>query len=81
MRFSPVALVFWCCSTALASGQQPQANIPVIGWLSPSTKQTVPVQLLRDQLAKHDLVDGTSIRLDIRLANGESDRLPALAKE
>src|SRR5262249_23201750 len=81
MRLGPIALVFWCCSTVLASGQQPQTNVPVIGWLSPSTKQTVPVQLLHDSLAKHNLVNGTSIRLDIRLADGQSDRLPALAKE
>jgi putative ABC transport system substrate-binding protein len=53
----------------------------VIGWLNPGTKATVPAQLLRDSLAKHGLVVGTSIRLEIRLGDGNPDRLPGLAEE
>lgn len=79
MRRIALALVLWLCCTVLAYGQQPQ--VPVLGWLNPYTNQTVPIQLLRDSLAKHGLVDGKSVRIDIRLAGDMLDRLPALAEE
>ena len=79
MRRIALALVLWLGCTVLAYGQQ--AQVPVVGWLNPYTKQTVPIQLLRDSLAKHGLIDGKSVRLDIRLAEDKLDRLPALAKE
>jgi putative tryptophan/tyrosine transport system substrate-binding protein len=37
--------------------------------------------LLRASLAKYGLVDGKNIRVDMRLAEGKIERLPALAKE
>jgi putative tryptophan/tyrosine transport system substrate-binding protein len=79
MRRIALTLVLWFCCAALAYGQQPQ--VPVVGWLNPYTKQTVPIQLLRDSLAKRGLVDGRNVRLDIRLAEDKMDRLAALAEE
>jgi len=64
----------------LAYAQGPAANIPVIGFLSPAPTQTVRVQLLRDALAKHGLVDGKNIRIDVRVAEGRLERLPGLAE-
>lgn len=81
MRLVAVSFAIWLCSNVPALGQQPQPNVPVIGWLNPGTKATVPAQLLRDSLAKHGLVVGTSIRLEIRLGDGNPDRLPGLAEE
>jgi putative tryptophan/tyrosine transport system substrate-binding protein len=72
----------------LASRAQ-QKTMPVLGWLSPATTQSYqqpgtdspgPAQL-RAALAKHGLVEGTDIRVEMRLAEGKIDRLPALAKE
>src|SRR5262249_3511421 len=68
--------------------QEPAANIPVIGWLSPATtesyRQPGPgnpgLPLLRDMLAKHGLVDGKNVRIDMRLAEGKLDRLQGLAE-
>ena len=63
--------------------------MPVLGWLSPATTQSYqllapdspgPAQL-RAALSKYGLIDGTNIRVEIRLAEGKIERLPALAKE
>jgi putative ABC transport system substrate-binding protein len=63
--------------------------MPVLGWLSPATTQSYQMpgpdspglMLLRASLAKYDLIDGKNIRVDMRLAEGKIERLPALAKE
>ena len=66
-----------------------QKAMPVLGWLSPATTQSYqllgpdspgPAQL-RAAMAKYGLVDGTNIRVEMRLAEGKAERLPALAKE
>src|SRR2546430_15884872 len=36
--------------------------------------------LLRNMLAKHGLIDGKNVRIDMRLAEGQLGRLPALAE-
>jgi ABC-type uncharacterized transport system substrate-binding protein len=87
MRGIVLTSVFWLCSTILATAQDP-ANVPIIGWLSPATTESYHqpgpgnpgLQLLRDSLAKHGLIDGKNIRLDMRLAEGKLDRLPGLAE-
>jgi putative tryptophan/tyrosine transport system substrate-binding protein len=88
MRRITLILVFWLCSTVLPYAQEPPVKVPVIGWLSPATMQSYSQpgagnpgpQLLRDLLAKHGLIDGKNIRLDMRLAEGKLDRLPGLAE-
>jgi len=66
-----------------------QSAMPVLGWLRPATTQSYqllapdspgPAQL-RAALSKYGLIDGTNIRVEIRLAEGKIERLPALAKE
>lgn len=88
MRCVAAAAALWLCSVVLAQAQQPPAGLPVIGWLSPATAQSYsqpgrgnpgPHQL-RAALAKHGLIDGKNIRIDMRLAEGKLDRLPALAE-
>jgi ABC-type uncharacterized transport system substrate-binding protein len=64
----------------LAYAQGSPVKVPVIGFLSPAPTQTVRVQLLRDALAKHGLVDGKNIRIDVRVAEGRLERLPGLAE-
>src|SRR5262245_35194676 len=89
MRQIAVTLVLWFFSTFVAYGQQPEAKVIVIGWLSAATTQSyqqagagrlAPVQQIRDAFAKHGLVDGKNFRLDIRLAEGRLDQLPGLAE-
>ena len=64
-----------------------QAAIPIVGWLSPATSQSYSQPMpgspglhqLREALARHGLIDGKNIRIDLRLAEGKLDRLPGLA--
>src|SRR3954467_11197719 len=80
--------VICLCSTLVAHADETQVKLPVIGWLSPSTSQAYQqpglgnpgLQLLRESLAKVGLVDGKNVRVEMRLAEGRLERLPALAE-
>lgn len=84
MRRIALALTFWLCGTPLAFAQ---GKVPIVGLISPATiesyQQSAPgspgPQLLRQMLALHGLVDGKTVRLDMRLAEGRLERLPGLA--
>jgi putative tryptophan/tyrosine transport system substrate-binding protein len=88
MRRITLVLIFCICGNALAFTQEPPVKVPIIGWLSPATTESYQQpgagspgpQLLRGLLAKHGLIDGKTIRLDMRLAEGRLDRLPGLAE-
>jgi ABC-type uncharacterized transport system substrate-binding protein len=88
MRRIALTLIFWLSSTVLPYAQEPLVKLPVIGWLSPATTQSYQqsdpgspgLQLLRDSLAKHGLIDGKNVRIDMRLAEGNLDRLPELSE-
>ena len=72
----------------MVQGQESPAKVPVVGWLSPATTQSYSQALpghpglhqFRQALAKYGLIDGKNIRIDKRLAEGNLDRLPALAQ-
>src|SRR5262249_26946692 len=82
------ALISWLCGTVLTFAQEPSYKLPLIGWITPSTtesyQQSAPgspgLPLLRESLARHGLIDGKTVRLDMRLAEGRLDRLPGLAE-
>jgi putative ABC transport system substrate-binding protein len=74
-------MLAYLAGSSPALAQNPTQSTPVIGWLTPSTAQSLPLKLLRDSLAKQGLVDGKDIRLDIRVAEGRPERLPELAAE
>jgi putative tryptophan/tyrosine transport system substrate-binding protein len=84
-----LAVISWLGGTALAFAQESSSKFPIIGWVSPATtesyQQSAPgspgLQLLRESLARHGLIDGKNMRLDMRLAEGRLDRLPGLAEE
>jgi hypothetical protein len=73
-----VALISWLYGTALAFAQEPSGKLPTIGWISPATtesyQQSAPgspgPRLLRKTLARHGLIDGKNMRLEMRLAEG-----------
>jgi ABC-type uncharacterized transport system substrate-binding protein len=88
MRGVAVASAVWLCSAIAVAAQEPTANFPVIGWLSPATAESYSqpgpgnpgLPLLRAMLAKRGLIDGKNVRIDMRLAEGQLGRLPALAE-
>ena len=64
----------------LASAAEPK--LPVIGVLVAGRPDpTQPLRFFRDGLKKLGYVEGENIRLEIRNAEGNADRLPALAGE
>src|SRR5262249_14398355 len=73
----------------LAFAQEPSAKLPIIGWISPSTTESYQEaapgspgpRLLRESLARHGLIDGKNMRLDMRLPESRLDRPPGLAAE
>ncbi len=71
-------------STALANplGAQQSRRMPVVGLLitHPPVNSLV-VTLMRDGLRKYGYEDGRNVRLQVRTALGQLDRVPALAKE
>jgi putative ABC transport system substrate-binding protein len=66
----------------LAAGAQ-QTAVPVIGWLgSGSPGPSAPaVIVFRQGLAEADYVEGRNVAIEYRWAEGQYDRLPALAAE
>src|SRR5215468_4668483 len=71
------ALAVWLC-TAVAALAQDAARLPLVGVL-----QVVNVEpsttMLRDALKALGHIDGKTIRLDFRIAEGDPARLPGLA--
>src|SRR6516165_6081144 len=88
MKKIALAVTFWLCGTPLAYAQDTSVKIPIIGWITPSTtesyQESAPgspgLPLLRQSLARHGLIDGKTVRVEMRLAEGRLDRLPALAE-
>jgi putative ABC transport system substrate-binding protein len=64
-----------------ARGQQPE--MPVIGWLESGSRQTIADYLaaFRQGLAEADYVEGRNVAIEYRWADGQYDRLSALAAE
>ena len=67
----------------LAAGAQPVGKIPTIGVLSPQSAalSAANVTALRDGLRQLGYIEGQSIAIDYRFADGQLDRLPALTAE
>lgn len=68
----------WWPRTVLA---QQTADAPIVGLLGLGTVQTRYVEALRQGMRDHGLIDGVNVRLLIRYAEGNADRLPHLARE
>ena len=64
-----------------AFAQQPRR--PVVGWLSTRSRQTDEQVLpaFRRSMREHGFVEGESVSIDFRWANGRYDELPRLADE
>lgn len=79
-----LALLASALAAPLASfAQQPQGTVPRIGFLISETLsgQASRVEALRAGLRDRGYVEGKDIAIDVRSADGNYDRLPALAAE
>ncbi|MSP38096.1 MAG: ABC transporter substrate-binding protein [Deltaproteobacteria bacterium] len=75
-------LIFFLANVCVAQAQQP-TRIPRIGYLSGSSPSTSPNrrEAFRQGLRELGYVEGKSIVIEYRWAEGKFDRLPALATE
>jgi len=80
MKSVCAALAVWFCAAVPALAQD-RAQLPLVGWLridTPATRGQTS-GLIRDALAALGYVDGSTIRLDFRLAEGDAGRFPEMA--
>src|SRR6516164_8300428 len=80
-RMKPVGLFLALCA-AIPALAQDATRPPLVGVLSVNTaaNNEPPATALRDALAALGDIDGKSIRLDFRLAEGDAGRFPELAE-
>ena len=73
-----IILAFGLLWAPLAAVAQPAAKVWIIGYLTPAE---IPRATLIEQLRKLGYVDGQTARFEIRTAQNDLDRLPALAAD
>src|SRR5690349_22985979 len=80
MRRVCAALTVWLCA-AIPAFAQDMARLPIVGVLRIDTAANIAAAAtrLRDALAALGDIDGKTIRLDFRLAEGDAGRFPELA--
>ena len=80
MRCIAAALAVWLCAAVPAFAQD-VAQLPLVGVLRINTAANNETAMtgLRNALAALGDIDGKTIRLDIRLAEGDAGRFPELA--
>jgi putative ABC transport system substrate-binding protein len=66
-----------------AAAAQGRANLPRIGWLSLNSRETTPHQFAAflQGLSERGWVEGRNVLIEARRADGQAQRLPALAAE
>ena len=71
------------CSVALPAQAQQPAKIPRIGYLGATslTANAARIEAFRQGLRELGYVEGKNIAIELRSAEGEQDRLPALVAE
>src|SRR6202047_3200635 len=81
MKRVAAAFALWLCA-AMPAFAQNRENLPVVGILRMNTADNVEpfAAGFKDALAALGLVDGRNIRIEVRLAEGDVERLPELAQ-
>lgn len=81
-RMALQMLVLSLATIAARVGAQQSARVPVVGLLITHPPVTDPVvQALRDGLRQYGYEDGRNVRLEVRTALGQLERVPGLAQE
>jgi putative ABC transport system substrate-binding protein len=65
---------------SLAPGTQ-QSAMPVVGFLHPASPQVRSIAAFRQGLGEAGFVEGQSVAIEYRLAEGRFDRLPEFAAD
>jgi putative tryptophan/tyrosine transport system substrate-binding protein len=76
-----VTLALGLLSAPLSSEAQPAAKVPRVGYLSAGAAATSTVEVFRQRLRELGYKDGQSVVIEERWAEGQVERLPALATE
>src|SRR5580693_4232039 len=78
-----IALLSWVVAEWPLAVRAQQSNLPVIGYLSGGEAiEGVPLTLaFKEGLGELGLVEGRNVAIEYRWAEGDYDRLPALAAE
>src|SRR5262252_2687555 len=77
----PVFLVFGSSCLPLAADAQQAAKLPRLGWLANNSPAFPPYAGFWEGLRELGYVEGKNIAIEVRYAQGNLDRLPALARE
>ena len=81
-RRNALATIASCLLWPAMAPAQPSKRIPVVGMLITHPPVTDPVvEAVRTGLRQHGYEDGNNIKLEVRSALGQLDRVPALAQE
>jgi putative ABC transport system substrate-binding protein len=65
----------------LAAGAQQAGKVWRVGVLSPGPSPPGPLEPLREGLNEHGYIEGRNLAIEWRFAEGQSDRLPGLARD
>ena len=76
-----VTLIVAALAAPFAAGAQQPARVPRIGYLESGSPGTPLVEAFRQGLRDLGWIEGQSIAVEVRAAEGKYDRLPELAAE
>jgi putative tryptophan/tyrosine transport system substrate-binding protein len=76
-----LSLVFGFAWLPLAADAQQATKLPRLGWLANNSPTFLPYEGFREGLRDLGYVEGKNITIEVRWAEGNLDRLPALARE
>ena len=76
-----MTLMLSLLAASLAAQAQPREKIPLVGVLRPTSPTDPLTEAFRQGLRDLGYVEGYNMRLEYRFAEGQSERLPALAAE
>jgi len=77
----PLSLVFGFAWLPLAADAQQAAKLPRLGWLANNSPTFPPYESFWEGLRELGYVEGKNIAIEVRWAQGNLGRLPALARE